>query len=326
MISLGIESSAYVFGVGIVKENEILADERFEFKPEKGKGMIPREASYHFSKIAKKVLENALRKAGISIKDIDVISFTQGMGIPNNLKVGAVLARYLSLRYKKPLVGVNHAIAHIEIGKLLTNCKDPVVLYLSGGNTQIIAFAEGKYRIFGETLDIAVGNAFDVLAREMGFGMPGGPHIERLAKSGNYVELPYVVKGMDVSFSGILTACLRLLRKGVKKEDIAFSFQETVFSMLVEATERAVAQLGKNEVLAVGGVASNKRLKEMLEIMCKERGAKAYVVPKKYARDNGVMIAWTGLLAFKSGYKTEIKESFIRPRWRVEEVKVTWLN
>ncbi len=326
MISLGIECSAYVFGVGIVNDKKkILADRRFFFKPEKG-GLIPRMASEEHAKNSKKIIEKSLEEAGLSLNDIGVVCFTQGMGIPNNLRICSSVARYIALKYKKPIVGVNHAIGHIEIGKMLTKCEDPVILYLSGGNTQIIAYSEGKYRIFGETEDIPVGNAFDVLARNMGLDMPGGPKIEELAKKGKYIEIPYVVKGMDVSFSGILTDCIRKLKKGIKSENVAYSFQETVFSMLVEVTERAMAQTGKNEVLAVGGVAANKRLREMLNIMCRERGAKAYIAPHKYSGDNGVMIAWAGLLEYTHRKKSiPINKTRIKPKWRIEDVDVCWI-
>ncbi len=326
MICLGIESSAYVFGVGIINEKgEILANEKFFFKPEPGKGMIPREAAEAHAKNSVNVLKNALKKTSLNLKDIDIIAFTQGMGIPNNLRVGAALARFLAQKFNKPLIGVNHAIAHIEIGKLTTGAKDPIIVFLSGGNTQIIAFAEGRYRIFGETQDIAIGNAIDMFARELGFEMPGGPKIDELAKKGKYIELPYVVKGMDVSFSGILTEAIRKLKKGYKPEDIAYSFEETCFAMLVEVAERALAHTGKNEVLLVGGVAACERLREMFRIMCKERNAKMYVVKKEFSGDNGVMIAWTGLLAYKSGKLTKLKESGIRRNWRIDEVEISWI-
>jgi len=327
MISLGIESSAYVFGVGIVNERgEILADKRFFFKPEKGMGLIPREASEAHAKNSISTLRDALEQAKLSIKEVDIISFTQGMGIPNNLRVGASLARFLALKYKKPLIGVNHAVGHLEIGKLLTGAKDPVVLFLSGGNTQIIAAGGKRYRIFGETEDIAIGNALDMLAREMGLGMPGGPKIEKLAKKGKYIELPYVVKGMDVSFSGILTEAIRKLKKGEKPENIAYSFQESCFAMLTEVAERAMAHTGKNELLVVGGVAANKRLRKMLEIMCKERNAKFFAGPLEYSGDNGVMIAWLGLLFYKHGITTPIEKSKIRQKWRIDEVEIPWLD
>ncbi len=326
MIVLGIESTAHTFGIGIVEDEKIIADVRAVFKTEPGKGYVPRELAEHHAKHAKQVLQNALNQAKLSMKEVDVIAFSQGMGIPNSLRVGASLARYLSLKYNKPLVGVNHGIAHIEIGKLTTKARDPVCVYLSGGNTQIIAYSKGKYRIFGETQDITLGNLLDVVAREMGYDMPGGPKIEKLAKKGKFVEMPYVVKGMDLSYSGLLTHAIRLLKKGVSKEDVAYSLQEVAFAMIVEVAERAMAQLNKKEVLLIGGVAANKRLQQMFRIMCKERNAKSYVVDVKYASDNGVMIAYTGLLAYKSGQRLKIEESGIKPKWRVDEVEITWLD
>ena len=329
MISLGIESTAHTFGVGIVDENgRILADSRDTYKPEKGKGFIPRELESHHILVAKKVLTDALKQAGFSMKKIDIVSFSQGMGIPNALKVGAALARYLSLKYKKPLVGVNHGIAHIEIGKLTTKSKDPVVVYLSGGNTQIIAYRHKRYRIFGETEDISIGNALDSLARYLQLPMPGGPEIEKLALKGKkFIPLPYVVKGMDVSFSGLLTDAIKLIKSGKRVEDVCYSFQETAFAMLTEVTERALAHTGKNEVLLVGGVAANKRLQKMMKTMCEERGAKFYVVKQKYSGDNGVMIAWTGLLRYKYTKKPlKIENSGIIQKWRIDEIKIPWLD
>ncbi|MFH8080671.1 MAG: KEOPS complex N(6)-L-threonylcarbamoyladenine synthase Kae1 [Candidatus Aenigmatarchaeota archaeon] len=316
---LGIESTAHTFGVGVIEEKNILFDEKSFYKPPPGQGMLPRKVFEYHSDYAPKIVLDALK-----LGDIDVVAFSQGPGLPNCLALGATIARYLSLKLSKPLIGVNHPIAHVEIGKMLTGCKDPVVIYCSGGNTQIIALTGGRYRIFGETLDIPIGNAFDVLARIMGLEMPGGPKIEELAKNGKWIDLPYVVKGMDFSFSGILTACERLYKKGYKKEDIAFSFQETCFSMLIEAAERALAHTEKDELLVTGGVAANNRFKEMLETMCKERGVKFYAVPLKYAGDNGVMIAWTGFLMFSCGITTKIRESGIKKDWRIDEVDVKW--
>lgn len=327
MIVLGIESTAHTFGVGIIDDNgTILSSRRGMFKPELGKGFDPFELAEHHYSVASKLLEIALKEAKIRMEDVELISFSQGMGIPNSLKIGASFARYLALKYKKPLVGVNHGIAHIEIGKLKTGAKDPVVVYLSGGNSQILAYVDGRYRVFGETQDIPVGNAIDVVAREMGLGMPGGPEIEKLAKNGTFTELPYVVKGMDMSFTGIVTAAKEKIRNGDEKEDIAYSLQEICFSMLTEVTERALAHTNKKEVLLVGGVAANKRLQEMMKIMCNERTAEFYVVPQEYASDNGINIAWTGLLAHKLGQKLSIEESFIKQNWRTEDVEISWLK
>jgi N6-L-threonylcarbamoyladenine synthase len=289
--------------------------------PKKGFGIIPREAAEHHSIIAKQTLEEALNLAKINLKDVDIISFSAGPGLPQSLRVTTVFARALALKYNKPLVAVNHCIAHIEIGKLTTQAKDPVVLYLSGGNTQIIAYTEGRYRIFGETEDIPIGNALDNLARGLKLEMPGGPKIESLAKNGKYIELPYIVKGMDLSFAGLTTEAVKRFEKGAKAEDIAFSFQETCFAMLTEVTERAVAHTDKEEVLLVGGVAANKRLQEMLKIMTNERGAKFFVVPQEYAGDNGSMIAATGVLAYQKGYEISIEKSQIKQKWRIDEVE-----
>ncbi len=316
MISPGIESTVHTFGVGLVSSGgKIIFEKRSMFIPKRGSGFVPNDLAEHHNKIAADVLKK------IDMKKVDIVSFSRGPGIPNSLMVGSSVARYLARKYHKPLVGVNHAVAHIEIGKLTTGCKDPVIVYLSGGNTQIIAHAEGRYRIFGESEDIPVGNALDVFAREIGLKMPGGPEVEELAKRGKYVELPYVVKGMDLSFTGILTDAMKKYRSGVGKENLCYSMQETCFAMLTEVSERALAHTGKNELLLVGGVAANKRLQEMMKIMCEGRGAKFFVVPEKYAGDNGVNISWVGILARNS----RDKSTNIIQNWRVDQVPINWI-
>ena len=324
MICLGIESTAHTFGIGIVdSEGNILSNVKSVYKPKKG-GIHPREAAEYHSQNIRDVLRKSIDEAKINLSDIDMIAFSQGPGLPPCLRIGAVVARALSLKLKKPLVPVNHCIAHVEIGKLKTNAKDPVTLYVSGGNTQVLAFVEGRYRCFGETLDIAIGNALDMLAIQLGLSMPGGPELDKIASKGKYVGLPYVVKGMDLSFTGILTEAIRKYKQGVKAEDIAYSFQETCYAMLTEVAERAVAHTDKEEVLLTGGVAASNRLQEMLGIMCEERGAKFYVVPKEYAGDNPAMIAWNGILAFKSGQTIPIEKSSICQKWRIDEVEVNY--
>lgn len=291
------------------------------YKSPLGKGIIPRDAAIHHSENAIIVLKKALEKANLKISDIDIISFSQGPGLPQSLRVTAVFARTLSLKNNKPLIPVCHPIGHIEIGKLKTGVKDPIVVYLSGANTQIITHLEGRYRIIGETENLPLGNAIDMLARELNLPMPGGPEIEKLALRGNYINLPYTVKGCDLSYSGILTEAIKKYKQGIKPEDIAFSFQETCFAMLTEVTERAVAHTDKEEILLVGGVAANKRLQEMLGIMTQERGAKFFVVPQEYAGDQGAMIAWTGIIAHEKGYDVTIEKSQIKQKWRVDEVE-----
>lgn len=267
---LGIESTADDFSVGIASfKGEILANIIDAYVPPEG-GIHPREASRHHAEVAGKVLEEAFKTAGIKPKDLAVIAFSQGPGLGPCLRTGATVARALASYLRVPLVGVNHCVAHIEIGKLKTGALDPVTLYVSGGNTIVTAFDAGRYRVFGETLDIALGNCLDVFAREAGLkqrpGEPFGAVVEKLAKNGKQlVPLPYTVKGMDMSFSGLLTAAIKSLKEGRHRlEDLCYSLQETAFSMVVEVTERALAHTEKKEVLLTGGVAANKRLQEMV--------------------------------------------------------------
>jgi len=212
----------------------------------------------------------------------------------------------------------------LEIGRV-TGAKDPVLLYCSGANTQIIAYAAGKYRVFGETLDLGIGNFIDTFARYAGLGFPGGPRIMELAKSGKYVELPYSIKGMDVAFSGMLTKLKQMLENGERVEDLSYSMQETAFAMLIEAAERALAHTGKRELLLGGGVACNSRLKEMCRIMCGERGASLFVPENSLLADNGGMIAFTGEIMFNAGiFEKNVEKLDISPRERTDDVSVRW--
>ncbi len=326
MISLGIESTAHTFGIGIVKAEdniEVLANIKDVYTPEKG-GIHPIEAKEHHEKVKEKVLDDALQKAVIELADVDLFAYSAGPGLPPCLRVGLEFAKKLAEGRK--LVETNHCIAHIEIGRLMTKCNDPVTLYVSGGNTQVIGFASGRYRVFGETQDIAIGNAIDTFIREATGKNLGGKYFDEMAKKGKYIELPYVVKGMDLSFSGIVTAALQKYRKGEKLEDLCYSMQETCYAMLTEVTERALAHTGKQELLLTGGVAASQRLQDMLGIMCKERGAKLYVCPREFAGDCGANIAWTGMLAYKNGQKTvPISRADFYQRWRTDEVEVVWL-
>ena len=313
-------------GIGIVNSNgEILANEKSTFTTEKG-GIHPRKAAQHHLLMYQFVLERALKTAKVKLSDVDLIAFAQGPGLGACLRVGAVAARSLASLLKVPLVGVNHCIAHIEIGKLTSGFKDPITLYVSGANTQILALASGRYRCFGETLDVGVGNFLDSFGRALGLGFPAGQKIDELAKKGKtYIELPYTIKGMDFAFSGIQTKLEQLAKTGkYKKEDLCFSAQETVFAELTEATERAIAHINKKEILLTGGVAANSRLQEMLKIMSKERGVKFAVVPRALAGDNGAMISWLGILEYKAGKRQTIKQTVINQYWRTDDVDVCW--
>lgn len=326
LLSLGIECTAHTFGAAVVSEDgEIMSDVKEAYKPPLGKGIHPRESAQHHSQVGVKVIKEALQKARVLLRDIDLIAFSAGPGLGPCLRTGATIARALAALLNKPLVCVNHAIGHIEIARLTTGAEDPLVVLVSGGHTTITTFVDGRYRVFGETLDITLGNLLDTFAREVGLPSPGGPIVEELAKKGSrIIKLPYIVKGNDVSYSGLLTASLEKLKEGAKLEDLCLSIQEYAFSMLAEATERALAFTGKPALLLTGGVAANERLKEVMKAVAEEHGADFYVVPPQYSGDCGAQIAWTGLLHFKHGDVVNIDESSVKPMWRLDEVDVRW--
>lgn len=329
MISVGIEGTAHSIGSGIVKNVngscQVLSNIIKTYHPKKG-GIHPREAANHHAEHLADVIAQSVKQAHLSYSDIDLISFSQGPGLGPCLRTTATAARALSLSIEKPLIGVNHCVAHLEIGRgTLDACTDPVLLYTSGANTQVIAFAEGKYRVFGETLDIGMGNCLDKFGRGIGLEFPSGPKLEKLALQGKeYLELPYSIKGMDIAFSGLLTAAEQLIAKKKRIEDICYSIQETAFAALTEVTERAMAHTEKSEVLLGGGVASNKRLRTMVETMAQERNASFFVPAQDLCIDNGAMIAWLGFLMYDSGVRMTLEESSINQRFRTDMVEVTW--
>jgi universal protein Kae1 len=326
LICLGIESTADNLGVGIAaSDGTILANEISTHIPEEG-GIHPREAARHHAAEIGNVLTRALNTAGTKAGELDFIAFSQGPGLGPCLRTGATAARALAAYLGVPLVGVNHCVAHIEIGRLASGAEDPLTLYVSGGNTIVSGYEAGRYRIFGETLDIAVGNCLDTFARDAGLPYPGGPAVEKLAlEGGKLIPLPYIVKGMDLSFSGLLTAALQEFHSGRwRLEDICFSLQEVAYAMLGEVTERALAHTGKEELLLTGGVAANRRLRSVIRSIAEEHGASPSFVPQGYATDNGAMIAWTGVLAYMSGVRTPIESSYIDSRWRLDEVEIPW--
>ena len=325
MLTLGIEGTAHTLGVGIVDtDRKVIANVLDMYRPAEG-GLHPREAANHHGDVVASLIMKAAEEANVNLSEIELVSFSKGPGLGPCLRTAATAARALSCSLKVPIIGVNHCVAHVEIGRATTGCTDPALLYASGGNTQIIAFSNGKYRIFGETIDVGIGNMLDKLGRELGLGFYAGPTIEKLALEGDkLLNLPYSVKGMDVSFSGIMTAALALRKKGHRLEDIAYSVQETVFAMLAEVTERAMAHVGKDEVLLGGGVAQNTRLRTMIDEMAKERGARMFVPDRRLCMDNGAMIAWLGNIMYESGIRMDIADTAVEQRFRTDEVNVTW--
>lgn len=368
VIAIGFEGSANKIGVGIIRDGEVLANVRRTYITPPGEGnkiiilnsfdnitcvhsgFLPKETAQHHRSVILAILKEALSDAALQPSDIDVVCFTKGPGMAPPLLAVAIVARTIALLWNRPLLGVNHCIGHIEMGRLITGAQNPTVLYVSGGNTQIIAYSLRRYRIFGETIDIAVGNCLDRFARIIKLSNDPSPgfNIEQMAKKGSkYLPLPYCVKGMDVSFSGILSFIEKRARgltangKPVKRaknadslvepveyshEDLCFSLQETIFAMLVETTERAMAHCGSNEVLIVGGVGCNERLQEMMGIMCRERRAKVFATDERFCIDNGLMIAHAGAEMFAAGTRMPWAAATITQRYRTDEVEVTWRN
>ncbi|KAI9661763.1 MAG: putative tRNA threonylcarbamoyladenosine biosynthesis protein kae1 [Bathelium mastoideum] len=334
----------------------ILANLRHTFVSPPGTGFLPRETAQHHRRWVVRLVKHAIAQAATAldlgsgedgakevIRRLECVCYTKGPGMGAPLTSVAVAARTVAGLWGKRLVGVNHCVGHIEMGRTITSASNPIVLYVSGGNTQIIAYAAHRYRIFGETLDIAVGNCLDRFARTLAISNEPAPgyNIEQLAKKGRrLVELPYSVKGMDCSFGGILATIdvmagelARAEQEGrvwtvegevVTREDLCFSLQETVYAMLVEITERAMAHVGANQVLVVGGVGCNERLQDMMGLMAESRGGSVYATDERFCIDNGIMIAHAGLLAHRTGFETKMQDSTCTQRFRTDEVYVGW--
>lgn len=326
MIILGIESTAHTFGVGIIKtaldnagneQCEVLSNEYDQYtSPDTG--MKPDDIIDHHHEHAEQILSNSFKKANITWEDIDAIAYSAGPGLDPILWIGYHKAKEWAEKNSKPMIPVNHCCAHLSIGKVINNAQDPAYLYVSGVNTQVIVQDGGKYRILGETLDIGLGNMLDKLGRILGLGFPAGPDIEKLARTPgtSYIELPYTVKGMDISFSGLLTRCQQLFESGkATKEEICYSVQETAFAASCEVAERAMAATNKKELILVGGVGANQKFCQMLETMCKERDATFFKVPMSLAGDQGAMIAWEGFLR-----KDNHPDMQVNCKWRTDEV------
>ncbi|KAA0147842.1 hypothetical protein FNF29_07056 [Cafeteria roenbergensis] len=365
---MGIEGSANKVGVGLVRYTppsesssssdgdggsgesrgrgtyETLSNPRKTYISPAGQGFLPRETAWHHQKHVPALAKLALEEAGLSLGDLDAVCFTQGPGMGAPLQSCAIAARTIAQLAGVPMVAVNHCVGHIEMGRAVTGWGDPVVLYVSGGNTQVICYMAGRYRIFGETIDIAVGNCLDRFARAV--GLPNDPapgynievaarkYAAECAAAGTEPELfplPYSVKGMDMSLGGILS---QLTRDGVKAmkdpdspvtvEQLCYALQETVFAMLIEVTERAMAHSGAKDILIVGGVGCNKHLQHMMGVMCSERGGRVFGMDSRFAIDNGAMIAQAGILAFQHGTTTPMEATTVTQRFRTDTVDAIW--
>ena len=332
-VIIGVESTAHTFSFGLVTEEGTPGKSYSAlYRPEEG-GIHPREAADHHSNLASQLISRLMEKEKLISNDVKAIAYSQGPGLGPCLRVGANVSRAISERWKIPLVGVNHCVAHIEIGRNQTGCIDPVLLYVSGGNTQVIARAGDRYQVLGETLDIGIGNMLDKFARTQGLAFPGGPKIEQLAREWHeknpeanvdLVELPYSVQGMDLNFSGLLNAAIQKVKEGFELGAVCWSLQEHAFSACIEVAERALAHSGKSELLLGGGVACNERIRDMTSIMCEQRGSVGTWPEKQYCIDNGTMIAELGRRMLETQNSTNLASSAINPSLRTDHTIVTW--
>ena len=325
MVVLGIESSAHTLGIGISDRGKIIANVKRMYNVGSS-GMIPSKVADFHAKNIGNLLKEALVHSGLGIDDIDAIGYTKGPGIGSCLRIGQLTARTLSEKYKLPIFDVNHAVAHIEITKHMFRLSDPLVLYVSGGNSQILAIEKEPYRhyhVYGETFDIGVGNMLDSFARSAGLDPAWGSSVASAAEGGSYIEMPYTVKGMDFTFTGLLTNAIKML--GTKSlKDVAYSLQETAFSMLCEATERALLLKNKREMVLCGGVAQSKRLRQMLNTMADSHRTRFCTAPDEFNADNGAMIALVAEKMFEAGVKAKLGRCTIEQRYRIDAVRIVW--
>jgi len=329
---LGIEGTAWAASAAVYDvASDAVTIETDAYVPDSG-GIHPREAAEHTSDaipaVVESVLEDARERAAAAGGDpenpVDAVAFSRGPGLGPCLRIAGTAARALAQRLDVPLVGVNHMVAHLEIGRHQSGFGAPVCLNASGANAHVLAYRSGRYRVLGETMDTGVGNAIDKFTRHVGWSHPGGPKVEARAREGEYVDLPYVVKGMDFSFSGIMSAAKEAVDGGTPVEDVCRGLEETIFAMLTEVSERALSLTGRDELVLGGGVGQNDRLQGMLREMCDQRGATLFVPEDRFLRDNAGMVAVLGAKMAAAGDTLAVPDSAIDADFRPDQVPVTW--
>src|SRR6056297_3723722 len=303
---VGVEGTAWCASAALYDADaDSVVVESDAYQPDSG-GIHPREAAEHMRQAVPRVIETVLDEAD---GDVDAVAFSRGPGLGPCLRIVGSASRALAQTLDVPLVGVNHMVAHLEIGRHRSGFSAPVCLNASGANAHVLAYRNGRYRVLGETMDAGVGNAIDKFTRHLGWSHPGGPKVEARAAEGEYVDLPYVVKGMDFSFSGIMSAAKQAYDDGVPVEDVCRGLEENVFAMLTEVAERALSLTGRDELVLGGGVGQNARLRGMLAEMCEQRGADFYAPKPRFLRDNAGMIAVLGAEMLRAGDTLAIEES-----------------
>ena len=313
---MGIESSCDETSVAVVRDGrEVLSNivsSQVEIHRLSG-GVIPEIASRRHVKNIVLIIEKALQEANCNLSDLDAIAVTQGPGLVGALLIGIEAAKTLALCSGLPLVGVHHTTGHIYANHLTAPLQFPLVsLVVSGGHTNLIYMPEhNRYQLLGQTLDDAVGEAFDKVARMMGLPYPGGPHIDKLSREGvpryNLPRAWLKSDSLDFSFSGLKTAVRILWEKAeangepLKIEDVAASFQEAAVDVLVEKTIRAVKRMKVDYLVLAGGVAANMRLRELLEMRCADENIRLSLPELQYCGDNAAMIAAVGAFELAEG-------------------------
>ncbi|MBN02553.1 MAG: tRNA (adenosine(37)-N6)-threonylcarbamoyltransferase complex transferase subunit TsaD [Ponticaulis sp.] len=341
-IILGIETSCDETAAAVLRlENgvpEILGEviaSQFDDHKAYG-GVVPEIAARAHADVCDSVVEETLRRAGVTISEIDAFAATSGPGLIGGVMVGMMTAKALAMSAGKPFIGVNHLEGHALSPRLSEPVEFPYLLLLvSGGHCQFIAVEGlGQYRRLGSTIDDAVGEAFDKTAKVLGLGFPGGPAVERRAKDGNpdAIKLPRPLldrPGLDMSFAGLKTAVLREAQQMELTEqalcDIAASFQKTICEILTEKSRRAM-QLVREEMnfagepgfVIAGGVGANQALRACLTALSAEEGFSFHAPPLKWCTDNGAMIAYAGAMRFISGQNSPL-DLAARPRWPLDE-------
>ena len=317
---LGIESSCDETSASIVKngteEIATVISSQIDIHKNYG-GVVPEIASRHHVKNITIVLEECLEKANMTIDDVDAIAITYGPGLIGSLLIGLEAAKTLSFIYNKPLIPVHHIAGHIYANSLVKELKFPLLaVVVSGGHTEIIEMKKHySFEKLGGTLDDAIGECYDKVARVIGLEYPGGPKLDKLAKEGKdtyKLPIPLQDDSYNFSFSGLKSSVINLAHneeqrgEELRKSDLAASFQKVAIESIVSKVKKAIEEKNIKNVIVAGGVAANNGLREKMQEMTEELGVELSIPPMKYCTDNGTMIAAAGYYAYLDGRRADL--------------------